>query len=223
MKRLLKIIILGLSCQLSYAQSCPEGRSDYFCITPEMAPHSKITQELFYTIPMSLISEFSVQLELDANWSSPYFGAGVSFYENRFRLMILGGTTRIEGMTPDSYAAIVCHELGHLIGGAPFQTIQHAEWSSSEGQSDFFAASVCLPRYFKKLGVNEIDIPKRVEAAGYEMIRAFVTIEKGDVVRFKKDESVVRETLINNYPTLQCRYENFRNYENRPACWFKKE
>lgn len=226
MKRLLKIIILAAIystfCQASYAQSCPRDRSDYFCISPEMAPDSLITQTLFYTIPVTLISEFKVSLELDAKWESPYFGAGVSFFENRFRLMILGGTTRIKGMTLDAYAAIVCHELGHIIGGAPFQTIYAAEWSSSEGQADFFAASVCLPRYFKKLGVRDDEISKRVEQAGFEMITAFMTIEKGDIERFKKDETVVNETLVNNYPTLQCRYENFRDNSKKPSCWFKK-
>lgn len=222
MKRLLKIIILGLFCQLSYAQSCPTGRPDYFCITPEMAQDSLITQQLFYTIPITLISEFKVQVQLDAKWESPYFGAGISFYENTFRLMILGGTTRIKGLTPDAYAAIVCHELGHIIGGSPLQTIPGAEWSSSEGQSDFFAASVCLPRYFKKLGVSDLEISQRVEQAGFEMISAFMTIEKGSVKRFKMDDTRVESTLINNYPTLQCRYENFRNNKERPACWFNE-
>ena len=221
MKILMKIIFLGFMINTGIAQECPEDRADYFCITPEMAPNTLISEFDFYAIPIKLIAEFKAPLILEANWKSPYFGAGVYFHESAYRLMILGGTTRIEGMSVDAYAALVCHEIGHLIGGAPYQTIPGAEWSSSEGQSDFFAASVCLPRYYAKMGVAKNLIAARVERAGFELMRSFIKIERAELIRFKKDDRIVKETLINNYPSLQCRYENFRNNKVRPSCWFK--
>ena len=126
---------------------CPTDRADYFCISPDMAPNSPIDIVQFYTTPTHILQLFQTELAqkpyplvLNADWESPFFGAGVSLFENNFRLMILGGTTRIKGLTPDAYAAVICHELGHVIGGSPFQTIAFAEWSSAEGQADFFAA-----------------------------------------------------------------------------------
>ena len=214
------------------ALTCPLDNPGYFCITPEMSPQTPVQLFEFYNIPNKILSLFSKELKvkgyplkLDAQWESPYFGAGMIFHENQFRMMILGGTTRVEEMTLDAYAATVCHELGHVLGGAPFQTIPNSQWASAEGQADFFAASICLPRYFSMSEKeNTKKIVERVESAGFEMMMVMAKIETSQNIKFirhKKDETKVSETLINNYPSLQCRYENFRNPSIRPACWFK--
>lgn len=93
-------------------------------------------------------------------------------------MMILGGTARVEGLTSDAYAAVVCHELGHLLAGTPLQTIPFAQWSSAEDTAP---------------------------------------------IRLKADTTKVSATLINNYLTLQCRYENFRNPAQHPACWYNEK
>jgi len=184
----------------------------------------------FYLIPAKIIGLFNQEisaagypLQLEANWDSPYFGAGVSLYDNAFHLMILGGTARLAEFTEDAYAAVVCHEIGHIIAGEPHQTISGAEWSSSEGQSDFFAASICLPRYFKSL--NEKNISTRVEKAGYEMMNSFRKFDSNSIdktlSRTKPALPATKETLINKYPTIQCRYENFRDPSKRAACWYR--
>ncbi len=236
MKTWFKILILGcliLGSVNLFAATCPENRSDYFCLTPEMAPDSAIQIFDFYNTPVRVMSLFSSELSklsfplvLDAKWESPYFGAGVSLYQDQFHLMVLGGMTRIEKMTLDAYAAIVCHEIGHLIGGAPYQTISGAEWSSAEGQSDFFAANVCLPRYFRSLNVDSKEISARVEKAGFEMMDALKDFDSNEpnakLVRFMELKKEVGATLINQYPTIQCRYETFRKNSSRSNCWFKK-
>lgn len=225
MKVLLKIIFLSnLLVSTLYAGVCPEG-APYFCMTPEMAPRTQIKLSDFYQIPAVIISLFKAPIILDAQWESPYFGAGMS---NQKSMMILGGTTRVEGMTKDAYAAVVCHELGHVLGGAPYQTINGVEWASAEGQADFFAASVCLPGYFKSLGTSAHDISARVEKAGYEMLSSLAPFgsgtrdEVGSLQRFYELDEKVEKTLINNYPSLQCRYETFRNPFKRSDCWFKE-
>ena len=137
--------------------------------------------------------------------------------------MILGGTIRIEDFTLDAYAALVCHEMGHLIGGEPFQSIPGAEWASAEGQADFFAASTCLPRFFQSLGVSKENIPASVEKAGFELIKAFMAIEKDPrerPQRFHKKSQAVDSTLFNQYPSLACRYETFLFPQKRQDCWF---
>lgn len=235
MKSLVKVLIFAcliLSPNLK-AQTCPTGRSDYFCLTPEMAPDSVIQIYDFYNVPVKIISLFYPEISklkyplvLEAKWESPYFGAGISLYQEQYRLMILGGMTRIEKMTLDAYAAIVCHELGHMLGGAPFQTMPGSEWSSAEGQSDFFAASVCLPRFYKAQNISEGEIEKKVEKAGFEMMDALKDFDSNEpdavLVRNLDYKIIAPSTLINNYPTIQCRYETFRNSNDKAACWFKK-
>jgi hypothetical protein len=225
MKLLLKIIFLSnMLVTTLYAGVCPKD-APYFCMTPEMAPNTQIKIADFYQIPSIIISLFNAPIILDAQWESPYFGAGMS---NQKSMMILGGTTRVEGMTKDAYAAVICHELGHVLGGAPYQTIHGAEWVSAEGQADFFAASVCLPRYFKNLGMNAHDISARVEKAGYEMLSSLAPFGSGtrdevdSLQRFYELHEKIENTLINNYPSLQCRYETFRNSLKRSDCWFRQ-
>lgn len=228
------ILFLG-ALNVSNASACPTDREDYFCITPEMAPNSAVSLVDFYTIPAQIISLFTLEIKktgfpvlLDAQWDSPYFGAGVSFYNDQYRLMILGGTTRIKGMSLDAYAAIVCHEIGHIIGGTPHQTISGAEWSSSEGQSDFFAANVCLPRYFKFKGEELKNISAKVEKSGFEMMWSLKDFDSNSsaqgkkIIRHLDKLPAASQTIINQYPSLQCRYENFRNPSKRPSCWFKE-
>lgn len=210
---------------------CPKDAA-YFCITPEMAPETQIGQVDFYNVPVKILSLFSDSLKkvqrnvvLDAQWESPYFGAGIAYYDNYFYMKIFGGTTRVEGMTLDAYAALVCHELGHIIGGAPYQTFNGAEWSSSEGQSDFFAASVCLPKYFLQQNIPMSKIKALVEKAGYELFNALgpygsqkeLPLERHIPLSFQTPE-----TLFNSYPSLQCRYETFRDSSKRSECWFKQ-
>jgi len=197
-----------------------------------MAPESPVKIFEFYAIPSNLIGLFHEELKsapaplyLDAKWESPFFGAGVSLYQDQFSLMVLGGTTRVPGFSLEAYAALICHELGHILGGHPKQTIPGAEWASAEGQADFFAASICLPRYFKSLGVKESLIPKAIENAGFEMMWAFRNFDSSHtrliLVRDAVNLEVVGKTLKNEYPTIQCRYETFRNPKSRSSCWFK--
>lgn len=230
---LLVLFLIGcLSSALSEARSavvCPKDNPSYFCLPVEQNQNKEITATNFYLVPARIIGLMSNEisaagypLQLDAQWDSPFFGAGVSFYDNAYKIMILGGMTRVAEMTEDAYAAIVCHEIGHIIGGEPHQTITGAEWSSSEGQSDFFAASVCLPRYFKATG--EKNISARIEKAGFEMMNALRKFDSNSadktLSRTRPPMPAVKETLINKYPSVQCRYENFRNPTKRPACWF---
>lgn len=223
--------LILLSGILSAAEVvCPKNNPGYFCLPEEQNQNKEINATNFYLIPAKIIGLFNQEisaagypLQLEAKWESPYFGAGVSLYENSFHLMILGGTTRLAEFTADAYAAVVCHEIGHIIAGEPHQTISGAEWSSSEGQADFFAASVCLPRYFKSL--NEENISSRVEKAGFEMMNSFRKFDSNSIdktlSKTRANLPATKETLINTYPSIQCRYENFRDPSKRAACWYR--
>lgn len=62
-----------------------------------------------------------------------------------------GGLARHPRMTEDAFAVVVCHELGHHLGGFPKKTQAFQvdrKWSSVEGQSDYFATLKCLKKIF---------------------------------------------------------------------------
>jgi len=64
-------------------------------------------------------------------------------------IQISGGFARHPEITPAAFALILCHEIGHHIAGPP------RIWKfSAEGQSDYFGASDCLRKLFRR-GVLE--------------------------------------------------------------------
>ncbi|MGE3610238.1 MAG: hypothetical protein AB7I27_11665 [Bacteriovoracaceae bacterium] len=229
------IIFFSLLIQLAQAQSLDEcdpsrDQTEYFCISPEMAPNSLVTKSYFQETPRVMAFLFNSELlaakvviDFRDHWESPYFGASVNFDGNHYQLNILGGLARIKEMTPDAYAAIVCHELGHILGGAPFQDIPDFEWASVEGQADYFSASVCLPRYFSFLNIPQNEIPSKIEKAGFEFLAAAKpfsseTSEQA-LIRFLPYNAKISATNM-YYPEMQCRYENYRNPKQRPLCWY---
>lgn len=227
------ILYYSLLANAAHAQ-CDPSRSfdEYFCISPEMAPNSIISERDFVEIPKKILALFSQELkskkypvQFDTRWNSPYFGAGVSLYNQKFNIVVFGGMARIDGMTKEAYATVICHELGHIIGGAPYSKMKGYEWSSIEGQADFFAASVCLPRYFISLGVGQKSLKNEIEASAYEFFETvkFVSSETKNqpLIRWHATQEVAKET-IQGYPSIQCRYENYRESSVRPACWFKQ-
>jgi len=60
-----------------------------------------------------------------------------------------GGLITHPKFNADVYVTVLCHELGHHLGGAPYKTPKHPKryWTSAEGQADYFASNVCLKRF----------------------------------------------------------------------------
>jgi hypothetical protein len=58
----------------------------------------------------------------------------------------------------DQWTAILCHETGHLIGGAPYiaESVDDRNEFSAEGQADYFAAAKCLRRIWSDEQANRV-------------------------------------------------------------------
>jgi Zn-dependent protease with chaperone function len=54
---------------------------------------------------------------------------------------MFGGLARDPLVTKDGFSAVICHEIGHHIAGAPRKGFS---WASNEGQADYFATTKCL-------------------------------------------------------------------------------
>jgi hypothetical protein len=58
-----------------------------------------------------------------------------------------GGLARLAIMTKDAEVAVLCHEMGHHLGGFPQgKGIFGSSWASNEGQADYFATMKCFRR-----------------------------------------------------------------------------
>ncbi len=66
-----------------------------------------------------------------------------------WQVNMYGGLARHPLVTEDGFALVVCHELGHHLGGAPKVANAAMKWASNEGQSDYFATLKCFRRMYE--------------------------------------------------------------------------
>lgn len=105
-----------------------------------------------------VIKDYGGNLMINRKWESPVVNAGtLRTNDNSWQINLYGGMARHEEMTEDAFALVICHELGHHIGGAPKKIISgKRHWSSTEGQSDYWATLKCLRRVFESEDNDEI-------------------------------------------------------------------
>lgn len=90
----------------------------------------------------SVFKSHGVKLISNLNWSDSTVNASaVQDSATNWRINMYGGLARRPEVTPDGFALVVCHELGHHLAGFPFYGATH--WAASEGQADYFATHTC--------------------------------------------------------------------------------
>lgn len=85
-------------------------------------------------------SEFGATLQINRLWSNSTVNASASRSGSTWIVNMYGGLARRSEVTKDGFALVICHELGHHVGGYPFYS---GNWAASEGQSDYFATLSC--------------------------------------------------------------------------------
>lgn len=192
-------------------------------------------------VQSSEVTGASGEFAWDFGWEKPWLGAGSMLDENgTFKILLWGGFVRATKMTSLALEATICHEFGHLLGGPPKQMfpvagsdVREEHWSSAEGQSDWFAATVCLPTVYRARGLSDDEIQARVAQAGLEFALFSHHHFESDVPLPSLQASAKETpstTLHTAYPSLQCRLDTYRlgagcsisqqSCPARPRCWF---
>jgi hypothetical protein len=82
-------------------------------------------------------------------WTNGTVNASAQQSGNNWIVNMYGGLARHVTVSQDAFAMVVCHELGHHLGGAPkYGGAGSLNWASNEGQSDYFASMKCIRKYF---------------------------------------------------------------------------
>ena len=102
-----------------------------------------------------------------------------------------GGLARHPQMTEDGFLMVVCHELGHHLGGypkksQPFQVDR--KWSSVEGQSDYFATLKCARRVFERELNSDILATK--------VVPAFVVKQCGESFKSEHEQLICQRSAL---------------------------
>ena len=193
-----------------------------------------VVTSTLYKIYAPVIEAVSgLKFNMVADWQDGTVNAYATRTVDAWNVHINGGIARAKGMTMEGLAVIVCHEIGHHLGGAP-RTFLYYGWPSAEGQADYFATSKCLKKYFAQLSVEEhfaIDqsIPEKVILDCNSVYKSLADLKicvrsqmaaldfahflnslpdvRNPILLTATDPKVVKGTITNEYPKPQCRFD----------------
>jgi hypothetical protein len=189
------------------------------------------------TIYAPVVSSMGAKLKVIRKWTDPTVNA----YADRrgapgvWNVTMFGGLARHPSITEDGFALVICHELGHHIGGAPKKTTNL--WSSVEGESDYFAALKCLRHVFlndnndavlRKMKLDTVipdalnkackkewsnkadrDICIRTGMAGASVAGMFEALNQSPPPKFDTPDKSVIKATYELHPDTQCRLDTF--------------
>lgn len=177
-------------------------------------------------------------LIIDRKWSESTVDAYATRDDANNPVVVMnGGLARHPQMTKDGFLLLVCHELGHHLGGAPKILRGNSglrSWSSAEGQADYFATSKCLPKFFHtgvedkkfdydldannlKLALSKCrdNVCARIALSGLAVSQVFASMVKGTPgpSLLLNDLTKVDQTLY-KHPNPQCRLDTYLSGAN---------
>jgi hypothetical protein len=178
---------------------------------------------------IDLISHGVLEIKVNKDWDNDKVNASARKKDGVFELNVYGGLARHNLINTDALTLVVCHEIGHIVGGAP--TWKPFSIASSEGQADYFATLKCFRRLYKN---NKIRFLKKdVHKLAWKKCRAQYSqeVEFHLCLRSSKaqerlasllkvltnepktpdfstpDPYKIMFILFNGYPNLQCRLD----------------
>ena len=188
--------------------------------------------ELVYT-PL-FANTFGKELVINRLWVNTTVNASASQLGDRWLIKMYGGLARARPTTPDGFALVVCHELGHHLGGVPFYA---GRWAASEGQSDYFGAIACARKMWQgQLDINatyrnivdseeDLHIAKekcddvytsvedqnlcyRIAMAGHSLARLLGSL-RNLTPKFSQPSPTVVTRTYTRHPEAQCRLDTY--------------
>lgn len=248
------LLVLLVTMVSKQVHADEQVRKDYFYLPPGSANVSALTESDYTTVVSKFLMRYfnkvytatGKPLVIPFEWNSPYFAAFAESKEGYMKISLWGGVARAPGASKSVLAAILCHELGHILGGEPRQTIPGAEWSSIEGQSDFYAAAVCLPDFLRAHPEFAPVVSPEAEQVCQRNKDCGVVLQTGlDTVRFLQaysyreftpvsifhSEKPAEKLILNTYPSDQCRMDTFIEGARcqlgvtcrAPRCWLPSD
>lgn len=185
------------------------------------------------TIYSPIVTNMGGKLTIARKWTDGTVNANASRQGKTWHVNMYGGLARHETITEDGFSLVLCHELGHHLGGAPKIGGMFNSWASNEGQSDYFAALKCLRKTFLNDNntaiVAGLNAPKtlvdactkhhpntedkaiciRTGMAGDSVAKLFAALRNSTPATFDTPDRNVVTSTNNAHPAYQCRLDTF--------------
>lgn len=179
-----------------------------------------------------VVAARGAKLKMNNDWDSTTVNASANQSGKVWHVNMYGGLARHQLTTDDGFMMVVCHELGHHLGGAPKYN-RGSDWASNEGQSDYFAGLKCMRRVLAEddniaivasmtidaeatakcqavyKSEGEVALCQRIAMAGKSLGSLLGSLNGNSRVNFDTpDTKVVRQTN-DNHPAAQCRLDTY--------------
>jgi hypothetical protein len=172
-----------------------------------------------------IIGSFGYRLQIQGDWNDSTVNAYATRQGDAWIVRMFGGMARRPEMTSDGFRLVICHELGHHLGGFPTYT---GNWASNEGQSDYFGVHACMRKVIGSdrtpLGYTEPKVVsdcneywknsnnryicKRQMMAGLSLGNLLASLGGESVSINRKDPRIVSKTS-DEHPKAQCRLDTY--------------
>jgi len=125
----------------------------------------------YYT---AVVESKGAKLVVVENWDDGTVNAFAKQENGEYQVHMFGGLARHETVTPDGFALVVCHELGHHLGGAPKKKdfLGTVRWASNEGQADYWGTMKCLRNVFSHENNTAIVAKMQIDADARQECKA---------------------------------------------------
>lgn len=245
MKNGILISALAMSLSFSSVFACDiNGKSGFMPknnlnISTSDKAANDMTEEKFLSIIKRVSDTYApiveskgATLDMINNWDDGTVNAYAHRDGNVWHVSMFGGLARHKLTTDDGFMLVVCHELGHHIGGAPRYGGGN-DWASNEGQADYFGTLKCMKRVLEnddniaivsKMTVDaeatkqcemvyknasEVALCQRISMAGKSLGQLLGSLGGSSKVNFDTpDKSTVKRTN-DNHPKGQCRLDTY--------------
>ena len=168
---------------------------------------------------------YDADLSVTRDWQDSTVNAYATQSGSNWEIHMFGGLARRPEITPDGFALVACHEMGHHLGGFPY--VQ--SWAANEGQSDYFSTLSCARQLWKdetlKNEAAAIQIaayPKKLcdaswksqedKALCYRIVQAgksLADLLSGSSAKYETPSRSVVSVTNNAHPAGQCRLDTY--------------
>jgi hypothetical protein len=168
-------------------------------------------------------------LSVNAKWTDSTVNASAQQSGSSWVLNMYGGLARRPEITRDGYTLVICHELGHQLGGFPLVSA----WAADEGESDYFATQSCAPYLWSaQVDVNAAarrtveskakvacdekwttrdrqNLCYRIAMAGKSLASLLAALGSSGQPAFGDYDSTVVSSTNHSHPAAQCRLDTY--------------
>lgn len=208
----------------------------------EPTPHerSNISQAQFNSIISKAEAIYAqvfkankANLKIHRYWDDDTVNASATQSGSLWEVNMYGGLARRREITADGFTMVVCHELGHHLGGFSFYNDADMTWAANEGQSDYFATQACAREMWKDepeenakarktvkpfakkvCDTNftlqpERDICYRTSMAGLSLATLLAKLRKAPAPKFETPDTSIVDVTFDEHPDSQCRLDTY--------------